>query len=250
MIKFDIDTKALLDVLPEKQRKATRSLANAMTKTVGQAREKTIDIMPQVFDRPTPYTLHGLFVRPATYDRLEARVDFKSNMYKGTPAEKYLGPEVFGGTRVLKRFERALAAKGILPPGMAVVPGRAIKLDAFGNISARDIVQVMRFLQAFAEQGYRTNYNARSMARIKRGTRTKYGLEFVVIRPGEKPASGGKQMKPGIWRRAATGFGKSLDPWMMFVPMPRYQPLLPLQRIADDATRESLQYEFDKAFGS
>lgn len=252
MIKITIDTKALAAGLQAAQRKVDRCAAIALTKTAQHAQKAVIAEMPRVFDRPTPYALRGTRVKPANYKtgRLEASVEFKTDVSKGTPAEKYLQAEVFGGSRRLKRFEIALQRIGVLPSGMFIVPGQAMRLDAFGGIPARAIVQVLSYLQAFGEQGYSANMTSGKRAKLAKGTRRKYGYELVVIRPGRKPQRGGKQLAPGIWQRTYTGFGSSLQPLMMFVRAPTYRVRLPLQEIGNRAMASYFPGEFNKVFSS
>lgn len=252
MIKITIDTKALAAGLQAAQRKVDRCAAIALTKTAQHAQKAVIAEMPRVFDRPTPYALRGTRVKPANYKtgRLEASVEFKTDVSKGTPAEKYLQAEVFGGRRRLKRFEIALQRIGVLPSGMFILPGQAMRLDAFGGIPARTIVQVLSYLQAFGEQGYRANMTSEKRAKLAKGTRRKYGYELVVIRPSQKPQRGGKQLAPGIWQRTSTGFGSSLQPLMMFVRPPMYRSRLPLDRIRDQAVETHFATEFGKVFSS
>ena len=156
MLKITVDTTSLANGLKATQRKIERSTAIALTKTAQHAQKAVIAEMPRVFDRPTPYTLRGTRVKPANYKtgRMEASVEFKTDVSKGTPAEKYLQAEVYGGSRRQKRFEVALQRIGVLPAGMFAVPGKALRLDAFGGIPARTIVQMLSYLQAFGEQGY------------------------------------------------------------------------------------------------
>jgi len=251
MIKISIDTSALVNkTIPELQRKIVRATAIALTKTAQQAQKGAISAMQQVFDRPTPYTLRGTRVKPAKYESLQASVEFKTDVSKGTQAEKYLGPEVFGGQRRHKRFEIALQRIGVLPSGMFIVPGQAMRLDAFGGIPARTIVQVLSYLQAFGEQGYSANMTSEKRAKLAKGTRRKYGYELVVIRPSRKPQRGGKQLAPGIWQRTSTGFGSSLRPLMMFVRAPTYRVRLPLQEIGNRAMASYFPGEFNKVFSS
>lgn len=252
MIKITVDTKSIAAGLQAAQRKVDRCAAIALTQTAKHAQRAVIDEMPRVFDRPTPYALRGTRIKPANYKtgRLEASVEFRNDVSKGTPAEKYLHAEVFGGTRRLKRFEVALQRISVLPAGMAAVPGQAMRLDAFGNIPARSIVQILSYLQAFGEQGARANSTAETRAKLAKGTRSKYGYELVVIRPGQKPKRGGKQLAPGIWKRTFTGFGSSLQPLIMFVRQPAYRARLPLDQIRDQAVQQHFQDEFNKAFSS
>jgi hypothetical protein len=92
--------------------------------------------MAQVFDRPTPYTLYSTYVIPATKDRLESFVQLKDSAAEGTPAIKFLDPEVFGGERNPKRGEKALQQLGALTSGSFIVPSAGLKLGQYGNISA------------------------------------------------------------------------------------------------------------------
>ena len=252
MIKISIDTSGLSRSLQATQRKIERCTAIALTKTAQHAQKAVIAEMPRVFDRPTPYAMRGTRVKPANYKtgRMEASVEFKTDVSKGTPAEKYLQAEVFGGTRRLKRFEVALQRIGVLPSGMYAVPGAAMRLDAYGGIPARTIVQLLSYLQAFGEQGYRANTSGERRGKLAKGTRSKYGYELVVIRPGQRPARGGKQLAPGIWKRTYTGFGSSLQPLLMFVRQPMYRQRLNLDRIRDQAVETHFSTEFGKAFAS
>lgn len=252
MLKITIDTSGLSRSLQATQRKIERCTAIALTKTAQHAQKAVIAEMPRVFDRPTPYALRGTRVKPANYKtgRLEASVEFKTDVSKGTPAEKYLQAEVFGGRRRLKRFEIALQRIGVLPAGMVAVPGEAMRLDAYGGIPARSIVQILSYLQAFGEQGARANSTAETRAKLAKGTRSKHGYELVVIRPGRRPARGGKQLAPGVWKRTYTGFGSGLQPLLMFVSQPMYRPRLDLDQIRDRAVETHFATEFGKVFAS
>lgn len=253
MIKISIDTSGLSRSLKATQRKIERSTAIALTKTAQHAQKAVIAEMPKVFDRPTPYAMRGTRVKSANYKtgRMEASVEFKTDTSKGNRAEQFLRAEVFGGPRRLKRFEVALQRIGVLPAGMMVVPGKGIKLDAYGNIPARDIVVTLSYLQAFGESGYKANMSKEKREKLFKGTRTKDGWELFVVRQGMRPARSGKQLHPGIWRRRIIhGFGSSIHPWMMFVSQPMYRQRLPLDQIRDRAVDAHFQDEFNKAFSS
>jgi hypothetical protein len=112
------------------------AMAKALTQTAIQAQTDIVQAMTQVFDRPTPYTLNSTYVISATKDRPESFVQLKDTAAKGTPAIKFLDPEVFGGERNPKRGERALQRMGALAPGSFIAPGARLKLDQYGNISA------------------------------------------------------------------------------------------------------------------
>ena len=253
MIKISIDTSGLSRSLQATQRKIERCTAIALTKTAQHAQKAVIAEMPRVFDRPTPYALRGTRVKPANYKtgRMEASVEFKTDTSKGNRAEQFLRAEVFGGARRPKRFENALRRMHILPAGMSIVPGGAMKLDAFGNIPAGEIVTIMRYLEVFGQQGYRSNYTAKTRSRLKyKPKEGKLGFELIVIRPGSRPRRGGKPLHPGIWKRTFFATSSAIQPLLMFVRQPMYRSRLPLDRIRDQAVETHFSTEFGKAFAS
>lgn len=142
----------------------------------------------EVFDRPTPWTLGGLRFRSPTVKHPVVRIWLEEFGGKGIPAAEFLSPQIEGGTRKHKRFERALIAKGLMPAGMFAVPGAQAPLDGHGNVPAPFIVRMLSDLQAFGEQGYRAN---------RRGKRTgarRTNYFFVGGQPGR-----GKHLRPGIY---------------------------------------------------
>lgn len=259
MIKITIDTSGLSRSLQATQRKIERCTAIALTKTAQHAQKAVIAEMPKVFDRPTPYAMRGTRVKPAVYASekrgttasMVASVEFKTDTSKGNRAEQFLRAEVFGGARRPKRFENALRRMYILPAGMSIVPGGAMKLDAFGNIPAGEIVTIMRYLEVFGQQGYRSNYTAKTRSRLKyKPKEGKFGFELIVIRPGSRPRRGGKPLHPGIWKRTFFATSSALQPLLMFVRQPMYQPRLHIDKIRDQAVDHHFKSEFIRAFAS
>jgi hypothetical protein len=120
--------------------------------------------MRKVFDNPTNYTLKAFFQHGGTKENPGAEIRARENAGKGTPGWKYLTPEVFGGTRNMKRFERALAAH--FGSGFSV-PGRGAQLNAFGNISPGFVEKLLSALGAAESRaGYRAN--RRNLSRRQR----------------------------------------------------------------------------------
>jgi len=126
--------------------------ALALTETAKLAKQAIETAMPTVFDRPTPHTLDALRLIPATKQRLEARVWIKDEADGAAPASRWLTPEVYGGPRNDKRSEALLKARGILPPGKFVVPGKGMKLDRYGNVGRG---QLQKILSGLGAQGDR-----------------------------------------------------------------------------------------------
>lgn len=186
---------ALLDDFGRRQ--VPFAMALAATRIAKRAERELYDEMRQVFDRPTKWTLNSLYVRKATKRTMEALVKLKDDAYKGIAPTKYLAPQIFGGARRWKRHERALQQVGILPAGMYCVPGPAAQMDAFGNMSKSQIIQILSHLRAFGEQGYKANATDRGIrsrwkGSVKKGVR---GFEYFAL-----PSGHGK-LPPGIYLR-------------------------------------------------
>jgi hypothetical protein len=197
----------------------------ALNMTADQVKQALVDEMSKTFDRPTPYTLNAPYVWYATKSNLTAKVLLREFGGKSR-SEKYLLTQVQGGERRLKSFEKALQSIGVLPSGMYAVPGQRAPLDAYGNISAGFIVQILSYFRAFGEQGYKANITDEKKAKMAKGTKKKRGIEYFAIRKGDRG------LKPGIYRKTAFGFGKSTEPMIMFVKRPTYRQLLKWDEVA------------------
>lgn len=184
--------------------------AKALTRTAQDASKNLKQTIAHSFDRPTPYTLNSLYVSPATKQRLEATVKLKDDTSKGTPANKYLAPSIWGGQRNIKRVERLLSARGILPAGMSVVPGSGAKLDQYGNVSRGQYSKILAQLQANNDV-----YQNESIASRKRKAKKSSGRYFVG-QPG-----GGKS-PAGVWERTSFSKGSAIKPVLLFVKTPSY----------------------------
>lgn len=199
--------------------------------------------MKRVFENPTPYTLNALRVKYAKKQKLEAYVWFKTDAGKGTPADIYLPPSIYGGERKMKRFEKALQSAGILPAGMFAVPAEGADMDAYGNMSRSQIIQILSYLQAFGEQGYRANMSAARRERMKYNMKAP-GIEYFVVRPGTR------NLLPGVWKRVSFGAGKAIKPILIFIKKPVYQQRFKFFEVGNRAAnkvfaqyfRESMDY--------
>ncbi len=229
------------------------ALAKALTKTAQEVQEAEIKVMQSSLDRPTPYTLKSLYVKPATKTDLSSMVYFKdkSSAGKGNPAANYIMPQVQGGQRNLKRFESALRRIGVLPGGMFVAPGSACPLDAYGNIPAGFIVQMLSYMRAFGEQGYKANITDKRKASLAKGSKRSRGFEYFVSY-GKGTWSGRQQLPPGIWKRVGFTFDKlkssAVKPIMMFVKEPSYSKRFPFYETAQKVIDNNLMDNFYKAF--
>jgi hypothetical protein len=223
------------------QRQVKFATRLALTRTAQVAAKAEVKEMRDVFRNPTPYALNSVFVLPATANRLSATVKLKDEATKATPAVKFLSPQVSGGQRRLKRFEKALTAVGAMPVGYRAVPGKGAKMDSYGNMSRGQIVQILAFFRAFPEMGYKANMTAAGRARLARGTRRTQGFAYFVGSPGDR-------MPLGVYQRVAMAGGSALKPVLLFVRSAVYQPVFDFEYVVEQAVKTGFASEFEKAF--
>ncbi|AXK40860.1 hypothetical protein DWG20_09340 [Crenobacter cavernae] len=229
------------------------AMARALTLTAQDVKRAEIAEMQRAFDRPTKYTLNSLYVKPATKRDLRAWVWLKYDAGKGTPADKYLAAEIQGGGRKTKRFERALQQAGVMPRGMFAVPGSAAQKDAYGNMSRGQIVQILSYLRAFGEQGYKANMTDRRRGSLAKGNAKKgvRGFQYFVLRERH-----GK-LPPGIYKKTAYSGadaarvahlqGGGAKPVVIFVKSPGYSRRFKFFEVAGRTVRERFTANFDQA---
>jgi hypothetical protein len=213
----------------------------ALTKTAQRAAEAEVKEMRDVFRNPTPYTLSGVFVLPATSNRLTAEVKLKDDATKAVPAARYLAAQVSGGQRNLKRFERALQSVGAMPEGYRAVPGKGAQLDSFGNMSRGQIVQILAFFRAFPEMGYKANMTDKSRARLARGSKRKQGIAYFVGQPGDR-------LPLGIYQRMRFYGGDAIKPVMIFVRSAVYEARYDFEYVVEQTVKNEFAGEFAKAY--
>lgn len=233
-------------------RRFNAAMATALTRTAVQVRDAVQAEMPRVLDRPTPYTTRQLRYVPAKADRLAAAVGFNvvnvtdergatiafRDLGPGeTPAGKYLTPQIEGGSRRLKRLEVALRAAGALPDGWLTVPGEGARLDAYGNVSRGQVVQVLSQLriQLVAGSSRNMSFDARKQITAQR----KAGGRFFVVKPGE-----GK-LQPGIYQREF--IGRNITPVFIFVRGASYKRRFDFDGLSRRVADATLPQEIDRA---
>ena len=163
--------ESLKSKLASVPRQIAYATAPALTRTAKAVEEKQKREMRDVFDRPTPYTLSSTYTKPATKGKLVAEVGLKNFASKATPAVKFLKAQVRGGSRRMKRYEKALQAVGAMPAGFRAVPGSAAQMDMYGNIKPSQIVQILSWFKAFPEMGYKANMSGKRRASLQKGSK-------------------------------------------------------------------------------
>lgn len=203
--------------------KAPTVLAKSLTFTAKVVRDGLKEEMQRVFNNPNPWTLNSLRLETATASKLQAAVhnkdEFGMTAGKGTPAYKYLSPQIFGGERNVKRFELALRYRGVLPPDMYVVPGKYCELDSYGNMSAGQIRQILSyFSSAEMTAGYTMNMTAKRRRSLAKGTKKQAGFVYLVNQKWNRG------LAPGVYKRLTNAWHSPLFSIMIFIPKPHYEP--------------------------
>lgn len=227
MLTFDFrDWEIKASAIEGAARQVPFVVAYALTKSMQDAREAERAEMGSVFDRPTRYTLNSIQVVPATKQRLTAEIRMKEFP---RPAWKWLSPQVEGGSRKHKAFERALRLRGLMGAGEFAVPGKGARLDASGNIPGSMIVQILSQLGA-AE--YKAGYSANMTAKSKQRAVKKARGQFFV--------GGGATAPRGIYKR----HGRKAVPIILFVRGVSYEKRLPWYETARRVVPQAFRRHF------
>lgn len=200
--------------------------ANAMNKLANGARWQIIDRMKEVFDSPSRFTLGGFYVKKATPSDLSAWVGTIDFAPKGNTAIRYLGPQIWGGPRDMKRSEKALSA---ISGGQFWVPGPGAPLDAYGNVQKSELTRILSrlglMLDATANMSDRTARRLQRQGKNARALRSEY---FV----GHAKGAGSNRRPTGIFKLVGPG---KVVPILWFVPKrPTYRVRLPVNEIVEN----------------
>jgi hypothetical protein len=201
--------------------------AVGLTRLASESKRAVDAKMRGQFDRPTPWTMKAIAIEKATKQTLRSRVGLQDEtLGKGGYWSEVLGHQFVGGGRKTKRFERALFRRGVLPSGMAAVPARGWRTDPYGNVPSSKLTQIMSYLDAFGEQGYRANMQARGRARyVKRNA-----MGFFVARRNDPRT---RHLHPGVYAAADAGVtGKRrIAPALLFTRVPQYSRRIDLHMV-------------------
>lgn len=242
MIKIEHDFSGLLRNSDDIEKKHIPfALSLGINRTANRVKHAGINEMKDVFDRPTPYILSSIFVKPSTKKNLSATVWIKDEATKAVPASKILTPQITGGMRRLKRFELALRSAGVLPSNYFTVPGQGATYDAFGNMSRGQIVQILSYFNAFSESGFKANATDKTREKLRRGTKRKFGISYFAVQPGDSATT------PGIYQRVHTAFGDAIKPVLIFVDRVYYDPIFDFAFVAKRVNEKYFGEEFSKA---
>lgn len=136
-VKLKVDRRSLNNAVAAYRKQVPFATALALNSVAAGVKQDLQASMRQAFNNPNAYTLGAVFMAKATKARPVAVVGLKDGNGASTPAWKYLGPQVHGGTRHRKRFEIALGQDAF------AVPGRGAKLDASGDINRTQLGAIL-----------------------------------------------------------------------------------------------------------
>lgn len=233
---YRIDTKGF-DELGEMLAHLREDLpkATAMTLTfMGQAGKAAADAeVLKVFDRPTPWTQKSTYLVSAKVDNLQAEVYVKDLSINS------LAHHIDGGKRRAKGMEKLLRSAGVLKGAWQyVVPGRGLKLDAFGNIPRGEVNKILSALKAQFDP--LANTTAKSRKRNKNQARyfVLTGASSLVTR---------KRLPPGVWYRGGDGETSYIKPLLIFVKSTSYRRRYPFFERVEDAAADAMEPGVDYA---
>lgn len=227
-----------LDMLQRQHRAAA---ALALTRTAQDVSAELQAEMARVFNRPTPWTLNSIRVLSASREGLEAVVMIKDEASNnGIPAATYLLPQIEGGQRHLKRFERALEISGNMPVGWHAVPGRFARLDGYGNVSKGQIIQILSQLRVTQTAGYTRNIST-DLKKKQRAYKRAGGQYFAL------PLGRGRLL-PGIYQARDTAWGRAAPrPVFIFVRTATYRKLFEFSDVAERTALAKFPANYDAA---
>jgi len=200
--------------------------------------------MTNVFDNPTQFTLRSTRFQKANKTKLsfeiglqdfpgrntDDQMSFNANgSSKGqqTPGNKFLYPQIYGGTRNARSSERRLREIGVMKDNQFWVKGEGARLDRYGNIAPGQIIQLLSALKAFRDSGYNSNYNPGDKKTIGwRKSKNPLAEKLLVIKEYKNKG----KLYPGIYKLTNPVKSKSgkvryenLSPILIFMQNPQYK---------------------------
>ena len=198
-------------------------VAKALTFTAQSAQKDVVTRMEAVFKGgATRYTRNSTRVVPATPAALAARLAVKDETTNnGNIPEDYLLPEVVGGPRKEKRFERAMRYAGLLQGRERAVLGEYAPVDSFGNLRVGEIQRILTATRSAFDPYQRKSNSARSRRNARKAP-------YFAARIGRTW---------GVWKRDGK---RDVVPILIFITKPpRYRPVLDFEAVAAETARRT-----------
>lgn len=230
-----VNAKPALDALKNSAQQVPYAQAIMLTRLAVDAREAVKKNMPVAFDRPTAFTLRGVFSTAAKKSKPEAIVYVPDSIEaSGRAKREYIRPGALGTShRQQKRTEFLLTRMGYLPAGWVTTPGKSVQLDAYGNLPGSVYKQVINVLQI------RGDTKPVSQRSVKGAKRLGVASLFFAVAPGpNKQAKNGGWLPPGVWKHLPGG---KITQILKFVKKASYKERLDVKKVVGDAVAENLQ---------
>ena len=226
MITISVDTKEAARRLSDVQRRHLPFALSVALNNTARDMQEALSGETRVFDRPKPLTRSGTYIVRATKQRLIAEVGLKQRG-RGGPVNEYLQAQVLGGRRPMKRSELSLARAGVLPTGKQTRPGSGARLDAHGNMSRGQIVQILSFFKA---RGARTGQKTAAAKLERAKARRRAAVDYFAV-PDGTPG-----LASGVWQR----IGGRVQPVLIFIDPPAYRQRYAFGRVAQASADTNL----------
>jgi len=194
--------------------------------------------MKRAFDNPRPYTVNSLFGKyPSSrgVGVINAGIAAREFGAKGTPAYKYLLPNIDGRPRRLKRSEKGLQAIGVLPAGSFTVQGKNFPKDAYGDIPGGQYTRMLAELGVVSNSGAGLAALTGSKAAAK--PRKNKNTQFFVMR-----------RKDGRAFAVAENRGTAKTIMLVFTSTPKYQKRYDFYGIGKATILERYPKHFSRIF--
>ena len=235
-IKVDLQqfNRSLTDI---ERKQLPYALMLTLNETAKGGRLEVQREMERVFDRPTPYAKRGVIYDRASRQNLRAAVVVTGDRTKGgLPATAFLSPQIEGGMRTHKAFERQLVDRGLMQRNLVAVPAKRATLDRYGNMTQGFLNRVMADLQIDYRGAGATR--TRTSSSLKRNKNYKNVRFFVPRQPSH--------LYPGVYQRdPATN---AIHPVILFVPQVSYRVRLRLREVVERYVVANVHDHFAVAF--
>lgn len=234
-VKITSNVKDVIRALEKQQKQVRFATAVALTRTAQIAKREVEGEMRTKFDRPTPYTLRSVFIKPASAKSpvLEASAFIKDRAIGGgqqLSTAELLQHQFAGGKRAEKRSEWRFIQAGLMSLGEFLVPGKGAKLDRYGNMSRGQLQQIMSQVRVGVDP-----YAYASKSRRSLRNQAKAGKYFW---------SYGDHLPRGVWLRVGL---RGVLPVLLVVKTPKYTKRIDLEKIRQKVMTRDFPRELEKA---
>jgi len=138
MISFSVQSeinKVLKSIDPLTSKQMPFAIAKALTSTAKAVQKDITSELPTAFTSPTAFTKKAFTIKAAR------KTDLTAWVFAKDAQARYLAYGIQGGERRVKGFERRIDAMGG-EAGVMLVPTKAVKRDASGNVSLATIRRI------------------------------------------------------------------------------------------------------------